>query len=77
MAKNISFPMQGESYKRETTNGVYNPTSIPQALQNAKNKKKVEARIRLAKKTNLNPPQKSTRAKEPVQSEAFKRGYCK
>ena len=46
-------------------------------LQNAKNKKAVEARIRMAKKTNLNPPQKSTRAAEPVQSEAFKSGYCK
>lgn len=73
MAKKISFPMGNG----KVDNGVYNPTSIPQALQNAKNKKKVEARIRLAKKTNLNPPQKSTRANEPVQSEAFKKGYCK
>jgi hypothetical protein len=73
--ENISFPMQGEVYKRETTNGYYNPTSIQQALQNAQNKKKVAARIKLAKKTNLNPPQKSTRAAEPVQSAAFKNGY--
>lgn len=73
MAKKISFPMG----TGKVDNGFYNPTSIPQALQNAKNKKKVEARIRLAKKTNLNPPQKSTRASEPVQSEAFKKGYCK
>ena len=77
MAKKISFPMQGENFKRATTNGYYNPTSIPQALQNAKNKKAVEARVKLAKKTNLNPPQKSTRAAEPVQSAAFKNGYCK
>lgn len=76
-ANKASFPMQGEVYNRETTNGYYNPTSIQQSLQNAENKKKVAARIKLAKKTNLNPPQKSTRAAEPVQSEAFKNGYCK
>ena len=49
MAKKISFPMGNGKVE----NGYYNPTSIPQALQNAKNKKKVEARVRLAKKTNL------------------------
>jgi len=75
MGKKISFPMQGENYKRATTNGVFNPTTIPQALQSAKNKAVVAARIKTAKKTNLNPPQKSTRAAEPVQSEAFKNGY--
>ena len=74
-ANKASFPMQGEVYKRETTNGYYNPTSIQQSLQNAENKKKVAARIKLAKKTNLNPPQKSTRAAEPVQSAAFRSGY--
>lgn len=74
-ANKASFPMQGEAYKRETTNGYYNPTSVQQALQNAANKKKVAARIKLAKKTNLNPPQKSTRAAEPVQSAAFRSGY--
>ena len=74
-ANKASFPMQGEVFKRETTNCYYNPTSIQQALQSSRNKKKVEARIKLAKKTNLNPPQKSTRAAEPVQSEAFKSGY--
>jgi hypothetical protein len=74
-ANKASFPMQGEVFKRETTNGYYNPTSVQQALQSSRNKKKVEARIKLAKKTNLNPPQKSTRAAEPVQSEAFKSGY--
>jgi len=35
----------------------------------------VEARIKMAKKNSLNPPQKSTRAMEPVQSAAFKKGY--
>ena len=74
-ANKASFPMQGEVFKRETTNGYYNPTSVQQALQSSRNKKQVEARIKLAKKTNLNPPQKSTRAAEPVQSEAFKSGY--
>ena len=62
---------------KAVTNGYYNPTSIPQAIQQKKNRKKVEARIRLAKKTNLNPKQTSTRATEPVQSAAFKNGYCK
>ena len=74
-ANKASFPMQGEVFKRETTNGYYNPTSVQQALQSSKNKKQVEARIKLAKKTNLNPQQKSTRASEPVQSAAFKGGY--
>ena len=54
MGKKISFPMQGENYKRATTNGVFNPTTIPQALQSAKNKAIVAARIKTAKKTNLN-----------------------
>ncbi len=49
MAKKISFPMGNGKVE----NGYYNPTSIPQALQNAKNKKKVEARVRLAKKTHM------------------------
>ena len=62
---------------KQVTNGYFNPTSIPQAIQQKKNRKRVEAKIRLAKKTNLNPKQKSTRAKEPVQSAAFKNGYCK
>jgi|TARA_B110000902_G_scaffold261420_1_gene336160 hypothetical protein len=74
-ANKASFPMQGEVFKRETTNGYYNPTSVQQALQSSKNKKQVEARVKLAKKTNLNPPQKSTRAAEPVQSASFKNGY--
>ena len=46
-------------------------------ISTKKNRKQVEARIRMAKKSNLNPPQKSTRAAEPVQSAAFKKGYRK
>ena len=42
-----------------------------------KNRNSVAARIKLAKKNNVNPPQKSTRASEPVQSAAFRSGYCK
>jgi|TARA_Y100000361_G_C10882722_1_gene200017 hypothetical protein len=75
--KGISFPMKGRKYQIETENGYYNPTSVYQAIQQKKNRKQAEAKIRMAKKTNLNPPQKSTRAKEPVQSAAFKRGYRK
>jgi len=56
-------------------NGYYDPTSIPQAIQQKKNRRAVEAKIKMAKKNNLNPPQKSTRAAEPVQSAAFKKGY--
>ena len=58
-------------------NYYYDPTSIPQAIQQKKNRRAVEARIRMAKKNKLNPPQKSNRAEEPVQSEAFKKGYRK
>jgi|TARA_R110002126_G_scaffold116812_1_gene256386 hypothetical protein len=76
-ANKASFPMQGEVYKRETTNGYYNPTSVQQAIQQKKNRNSVAARIKLAKKNNVNPPQKSTRASEPVQSAAFRSGYCK
>jgi hypothetical protein len=74
-ANKASFPMQGEVYKRETTNGYYNPTSVQQAIQQKKNRVSVAARIKLAKKNNVNPPQKSTRAPEPVQSAAFKNGF--
>ena len=56
-------------------NGYYDPTSIPQAIQQKKNRRAVEARMRMAKKSKLNPPQKSTRAAEQVQSAAFKKGY--
>ena len=74
-ANKASFPMQGEVYKRETTNGYYKPTSVQQAIQQKKNRLSVAARIKLAKKNNVNPPQKSTRAPEPVQSAAFKNGF--
>ena len=74
-ANKASFPMQGEVYKRETTNGYYNPTSVQQAIQQKKNRLSVAARIKLAKKNSVNPPQKSTRAPEPVQSAAFKNGF--
>jgi|TARA_B110000908_G_C10193550_1_gene421721 hypothetical protein len=74
-ASKASFPMQGEVFKRETTNGYYNPTSVQQGIIQKKNRNSVAARQKLAKKTNLNPPQKSTRASEPVQSDAFKSGY--
>jgi len=63
--------------KDHMENSYYDPTSIAQAIQQKKNRKQVEARIRMAKKSNLNPPQKSTRAAEPVQSAAFKKGYRK
>ena len=52
-----SFPMQGEVFKRETTNAT-------------------QKRIKLAK-NGVNIPQTSTRASEPVQSEAFKNGNRK
>ena len=74
-ANKASFPMRGEVYQRETTNGYYNPTSVQQAIQQKKNRKTVAARIKLAKKNNVNPPQKSTRAAEPVQSKAFRNGH--
>ena len=74
-ANKASFPMQGEVYKRETTNGYYNPTSVQQAIQQKKNRNSVSARIKLEKKNNVNPPQKSTRAAEPVQSKSFRNGY--
>ena len=43
--------------------------------QLTKNRNSVAARIKLAKKNNVNPPQKSTRAAEPVQSKSFRNGY--
>jgi hypothetical protein len=30
--KGISFPAQGLVYQRETTNGYYDPTTIPAAI---------------------------------------------
>ena len=71
----ISFPTQGPEYQREITNGYYNPTSIPAAIQQKKNQAKVLRSIKKAK-DGVNIPRSSTRAKEPVQSAAFKSGYC-
>lgn len=71
----ISFPAQGLVYKRETTNGYYDPTSIPAAIQQKKNQAKVLRSIKKAK-DGINIPRSSTRAKEPVQSAAFKSGKC-
>lgn len=71
----ISFPMQGPEYQREITNGYYNPTSIPAAIQQKKNQAKVLRSIKKAK-DGINIPQSSTRSKEPVQSVAFKSGNC-
>ena len=45
----ISFPMQGLDYQRETTNGYYDPTSIPAAIQQKKNQAKVLRSIKKAK----------------------------
>ena len=38
--KGISFPAQGLVYQRETTNGYYDPTTIPAAIQQKKNQAK-------------------------------------
>jgi hypothetical protein len=70
----MSFPMQGEVFKRETTNGYYNPTSITAAIQRKKNATAVATKIRLAA-SGVNIAQVSTRAPEPEQSAAFKNGY--
>ena len=72
----ISFPEQGRVYKREITNGYYNPASIPAAIQQKKNQAKVLRSIKKAK-DGINIPQSSTRSKEPVQSAEFKSGKCK
>lgn len=74
MAKKISFPMQGEAYKRETTNGYYDPTSVYSKTLQKRNAKKVAKRQRLAK-AGIKCDMKNTRASEPVQSAAFKNGY--
>ena len=70
MKKKISF-LIGDG---KVQNGYYNPTTIPQAIQQAKNRKSVKRRKALAK-AGVNIPQSSTRAAEPVQSKAFKNGY--
>ena len=69
----MSFPMQGEVFKRETTNGYYNPTTIPANILRKKNATATATRERLAAK-GVNIPLVSTRAPEPEQSAAFKNG---
>jgi len=73
-ANKASFPMQGEAYKRETTNGYYNPTSVYQKTLQKRNAKAVAKRQRLAK-AGIKCDMVSTRAPEPVQSKAFRNGY--
>tara|TARA_R110000868_G_scaffold369465_1_gene632829 strand:- start:43 stop:288 length:246 start_codon:yes stop_codon:yes gene_type:complete len=70
----VSFPMQGEVYKRETTNGYYNPTTIPAKIQAKKNALATATRERLAT-AGFQAKQVTTRSNEPVQSVAFKNGY--
>jgi len=72
MGKKISFPM-GDG---KVANGYYNPTSIPAKIQAKKNATATATRERLAAQ-GFQAKQVSTRAIEPVQSEAFKKGYCK
>jgi hypothetical protein len=70
----MSFPMQGETFKRETTNGYYNPTSLQAAIMQKKNATATATRERLATK-GVKVSQVSTQASEPEQSAAFKNGY--
>ena len=72
MANKVSFPM-GDG---KVANGYYNPTSIPAKIQAKKNATATATRERLASQ-GFQAKQVSTRAIEPVQSEAFKKGYCK
>lgn len=72
MSKKISFPM-GDG---NVANGYFNPTSIPAKIQAKKNATATATRMRLAA-SGVEIKQMSTRASEPVQSEAFKNGYCK
>jgi len=57
-------------------NGYFDPTSIPAKIQAKKNATATATRMRLAARGSQ-AKQVSTRATEPVQSEAFKKGYCK
>ena len=70
MGKKISFPMGNGDIK----NGYFNPTSIPAKNQANKNATATSTRMRLAD-AGFQSKQVSTRANEPVQSEAFKKGY--
>ena len=71
----MSFPMQGEVFKRETTNGFYDPTSIPAKIQAKKNATATATRMRMAE-AGFQAKQVSTRASEPEQSTSFKNGYA-
>jgi hypothetical protein len=71
----ISFPMENASYKRDTTNGYFNPTSITVNIMNKKNATNAATKMRMGK-DGSQAKQVSTKANEPVQSEAFKKGYC-
>jgi hypothetical protein len=73
-SKDISFPIQGKMFKKETTNGYYNPTTIPAKIQAKKNATAVATRMRMAA-AGSQAKQMSTKAAEPVQSAAFKSGY--
>ena len=71
--KGISFPVQNAVYKREITNGFYDPTSIPAKIMSKKNALAVATKMRMAD-TGFQARQVSTRSNEPVQSESFKKG---
>jgi len=73
-ANKTSFPIQGKVFKRETTNGYYDPTSIPAKIMSKKNALAVAAKIRMAD-VGFQAKQISTKSNEPVQSKAFKNGY--
>ena len=70
MAKKISFPMGNGVVK----NGYYDPTTIPAKIQAKKNATATATRMRLAAQ-GFQAKQVSTRASEPEQSAAFKKGY--
>lgn len=72
MAKKISFP-EGNG---NVANGYYNPTSIPAKIQAKKNATATATRARMAEQ-GFQAKQVTTKAVEPVQSQAFKNGYCK
>ena len=71
--KGISFPVQNAVYKRETTNGFYDPTSIPAKIMSKQNALAVATKMRMAD-AGFQARQVSTRSNEPVQSESFKKG---
>jgi|TARA_R110000796_G_scaffold185_16_gene776 hypothetical protein len=70
MGKKISFPMGNGVVK----NGYYDPTTIPAKIQAKKNATATATRMRLAAQ-GFQAKQVSTRASEPEQSAAFKKGY--